>query len=731
MALTDEQRQQFQQFMANKTSVNTTAEPIIATPEPQIKTAEPIGKPEALQQDVIQNTPQSIQPEQQIDPNAQMMKMKTASTVLEQKGVPQDKGFFERFILGSRPGGLLEKQSQNIEASLERQKKGETGFLAGGLQRTGEVFSGITNTASEALMAIPGVKQALGGAIGAGNVLGEKLDLKPYLPESTQQKIGNAQIEFDAASEVISEYLDKNPNAKANLKAPFQILEAALDFVGLGEAGTLGRALTKETVETAIDAKRIANTAVKTAEEAKQTAKIIPEVRKPAVADKLSNSLNKIDPVRGQQDFMKISNGQTAGEWLNDRGFTGTRTENVQNLVDYWKNSKKKVDKALSIPTQKFKSTEFGEAIDALTEELGKRSTDRPRFEQLQKAYNDGGLTLKQENELKRIYERNVALAHKKDITKTAKAKRDATDLDNALREGLIDRAETLGIKDIRALNKETQGAKFLADAISGKQAKQAANNTLSLTDNISLVGATVNPQFLALYGLKKLAGLEKSQSLLIKALRKGDVKPMIEPDFNKIKALNLKREAQINKGRGLNPEFNRSEQKTLNQTQDTGALQGETQVPVSQAPKASKSTLIEPSASTIPEAKKNTSLNKTTTSGKMEGMDKLKADLEKIIKEADQDTPSGRGIIMRAEREIKKINEGGDTKNIQKFIDDTLKPKAATKLDNVGLDEIERAVFSKLGEARFFNSRFDASSFIRNEYPGGIDGLLKDISKK
>jgi hypothetical protein len=75
-----------------------------------------------------------------------------------------------------------------------------------------------------------------------------------------------------------------------------------------------------------------------------------------------------------------------------------------------------------------------------------------------------------------------------------------------------------------------------LADTIAGKQAGQAANNLMSLTDTILVSGAAINPAFLAQYGIKKTLGSETAKSLLIKALNGKNIKQIDTPDLEAIR---------------------------------------------------------------------------------------------------------------------------------------------------------------------------------------------------
>ena len=322
----------------------------------------------------------------------------------------------------------------------------------------------------------------------------------------------------DASAKLAERFNELPEPVKESLSAGADLGEFVLNAFGLRFGKVAGEAIATKTDDLL---KKIEAKPPKTRKAAKKIAEEVPKGSRATLADNMSSSLNKINPSK-QREFIQIT-GKEIGQWLNERGFTGTRGKNVENLVKYWKNTKSKVDEAFAIPRDLFKTPEMREALDILEDELGKRAKGRPKTKELSDKFESKGLTLAEENEVKRLFERNVALEYKRDLMKTSKQKRDMTDLDGALRTGIFKRADDLGIENIGFLNKETQAAFKAADAIAGRQAGQASNNLLSLTDNLTLLGATTNPSFLALYGLRKVLTLEQANSLVIKFLNKGD----------------------------------------------------------------------------------------------------------------------------------------------------------------------------------------------------------------
>jgi len=297
------------------------------------------------------------------------------------------------------------------------------------------------------------------------------------------------------------------------------------------------------------------------------------------IADNVSTSMNKIDPTK-QVTFQRMT-GKTSGEWLNSRGHTGTRRENVKTLVTSWKKSLGMVDKALSESNAVVK----GQILDDVIEDVTKRANsvaDKKLIKQITSLKNElqntGTLKLKRANDLKRLYERHVRIATKGDLVAGSAAKTRAKNIDDELREFIIDAAENAGIKDIRTLNKETQAARFLADEIAGKSVKQAANNTMGLTDNILFASGAISPDPLTLgfLGAKKLTSSERAQSLLIKAFSK-KTSTLAKPNSKIIRQSNMRTDIK-------------NAQKKKTQKRDKKALLAEKQSPTQKPEQSIKS---------------------------------------------------------------------------------------------------------------------------------------------
>ena len=138
----------------------------------------------------------------------------------------------------------------------------------------------------------------------------------------------------------------------------------------------------------------------------------------------------------------------------------------------------------------------------------------------LSKAQGDG-LTQSEVNAAKRLYERTVKLNYVKDGVSGPIER--ANNIDNAIRSWQQETADKLGFSNIRGLNKETQLARMLVDAIGKKEGAQIGNNLVGLTDWIVASGIPHDPASLSMLLGKKLFMSSKAQGTIAKLLSRGE----------------------------------------------------------------------------------------------------------------------------------------------------------------------------------------------------------------
>lgn len=260
-------------------------------------------------------------------------------------------------------------------------------------------------------------------------------------------------------------------------------------------------------------------------------------------AQKLIASADKIDPTK-TIEFEKMTTVKP-GQWLQERGIIAAPSEAVSQLVEYWKSSKDAVDTTLAKVNGRFKDKSVKNILDEQVKyftETGDRANLNITKKRLQ-TLNSEGLTLPEINSVKRLYESTEKLGYAKDLNSVKVAR--STNLDSAIRDFLIDTAESRGFKNIRALNKETQAAKFLADEIYRKMQKQEANNVLGLTDQIMAMGGIIDPSMWAALGIKKILLGGTGKAYLAKLLSPEVTKGIPQPTSKLVELKSKQKQAQ------------------------------------------------------------------------------------------------------------------------------------------------------------------------------------------
>lgn len=201
--------------------------------------------------------------------------------------------------------------------------------------------------------------------------------------------------------------------------------------------------------------------------------------------------------------FEKLA-GESHGSYLERTGNFGTPHQIVENEATKFANSLKEVDSTLAQLPGVYKN----KSLDTVLEDLVKREADIgvPNAESseilslFKKNQQQGGLSMKDINEVKRIYERTVKLGYQKERNAIGIAR--ATRLDSALREWQLKTAQSLGFKNLDALNKQTQLSKFMVDKLGKQLTGKSGNEAISLTDWIILSGG--DPTAISAFFLKK-----------------------------------------------------------------------------------------------------------------------------------------------------------------------------------------------------------------------------------
>lgn len=227
---------------------------------------------------------------------------------------------------------------------------------------------------------------------------------------------------------------------------------------------------------------------------------------------------------KNKQAKFEQTAGESVGEYLTKRGIYGDIDEISTQLYDRFTRSKNTADKALAELKGTFEPAPVKTALDELMareERVSSEGAPSPimgRVRQLSLKLKREGLDMSEINEVKRMYEKNNKMDYLKQNLPESVAR--ANNLDSAIRAWQFKQAETLGLKNLPRINKETRLAKQLLDDIGHEYSGQAGNNAMTLTDWIMLSGG--DPTAIGGFLVKKTFSSKAVQSAIAKALNKG-----------------------------------------------------------------------------------------------------------------------------------------------------------------------------------------------------------------
>ena len=400
-------------------------------------------------------------------------------------------------------------------AELMQQGKPIQGAARAGLGSVGGAIRTAFTPISEAIA--PGVQKGIN--VVSDNPLIQAFASNPRVSSFLDTVFGGVQQ--------AEQWATQHPDAAANLKDTFDIATA---IVGTQSAKPVGQG---------------AASAVKTS--AKTVAKVPGVVARKAegvLGDQPAKIMQRVARIsKGKQaKFEKVA-GESVGEYLTQRGIFGDIDDISSQLYTKFSQSKQSADDALSQLTGTYEPP----AIKTALKELGARETrvsaegapspNLSRVVELTGKVNTKGLNMSEINEIKRLYERSVKLDFLKQNLPEGIAR--ANNIDNAIRNWQFKQAETLGLKNLPEINKETRLAKQLLDDIGAEYAGAAGNNAITLTDWILLSGG--DPTAIAGFLTKKTFSSKKVQSAIAKVLNQGkSVKGAVKPDIGQSKVPQL-----------------------------------------------------------------------------------------------------------------------------------------------------------------------------------------------
>lgn len=246
---------------------------------------------------------------------------------------------------------------------------------------------------------------------------------------------------------------------------------------------------------------------------------IVPALYKGMKPEKIMQRVARVNAL-DQEKFARTAK-ESIGEYLVKRGIYGNDDQIVNQLARRFSESKAVADDALAKLQGNWKNGAVSDALSDLAEREARVSSknvpsrDMARVSELSNKHKTQGLTMSEINEVKRLYERNVKLGYLKERNNDMVAR--STGIDDAIRTWQFSQADKLGLKNLGAINKETQLARQLGDALLKKNSRAGGNNAFGLTDAILISGG--DPQAISMLIAKKTFGSKGVQSAIAKKL--------------------------------------------------------------------------------------------------------------------------------------------------------------------------------------------------------------------
>jgi len=217
--------------------------------------------------------------------------------------------------------------------------------------------------------------------------------------------------------------------------------------------------------------------------------------------------------------------GKTPSRWLLERGVTGSREEIIGKVGNIATQSKKAVDTGLAKITKQYTAKEVPaakQAIQVLANTFKGTVGNEEIMKTLAGYAKKKNLTLSDVNAIKRLVDRNIAIYKTTGDIKGGAVAKGLGNVRDRLKVFIETEAKKNGFKNVRALNKDTQVATEIKNAIIKKEAAVNNNRAIGLTDIIvgTVAGVGINP--IAGIGIviaKKIAENPSLQTKLAKTL--------------------------------------------------------------------------------------------------------------------------------------------------------------------------------------------------------------------
>lgn len=251
-----------------------------------------------------------------------------------------------------------------------------------------------------------------------------------------------------------------------------------------------------------------------------------------AVLPKPKNIMNRVARLTPTDAAkFEMMTGKSHGQYLTETGNFGKPEKIVENEYKKFIASKQSADDALGTLPGIYQDKSVKTAIDELIareNRIGFGGGDAGRIQTLANKYENGGLNMKEINEVKRLFERNNKLDYLRGNVPEGIEK--SNRIDNAIRNWQFRKADALGLKNLPELNKQTQASKFIVDKLGKQIAGRVGNEAITITDWILLSGG--DPTAVAGLFAKKFFGNKTVQSKIAKSLAPKPNIGLVKPKY-------------------------------------------------------------------------------------------------------------------------------------------------------------------------------------------------------
>jgi len=218
----------------------------------------------------------------------------------------------------------------------------------------------------------------------------------------------------------------------------------------------------------------------------KSAGKMLPDGSVSRFAERLTASSLKLTPSQVQ----KIEKANLAGvkpeKWLLDRGIIGSSEKIMSQLDDIAKQSKSLVDESLSSVAKTYQHTPTKQALGVLLDTFKNTVGNDDIINTLKTLNAKQQMTLSEINQVKRLIDGELTLFRTTGDLKSGATGRGLGKIRNEIKTFIETEATNAGVANIKQLNKDTQVAVEISNALKATASRRGSNKLLGITDLIA-----------------------------------------------------------------------------------------------------------------------------------------------------------------------------------------------------------------------------------------------------